>query len=62
MFLSKYSANLRMIASMDKKDISYYSIDTGNSENPFSRNYDDQVARHERGEYLVMKSGKKALI
>jgi len=50
-----------MIASMDKNDKSYYIIDTGNSEDPLHKNYDDLIELHESGAYLEMKSGKKSL-
>lgn len=36
-----YTANYRMIVNMDPNEKSYYVVDTGVSENPFSPNYDD---------------------
>ncbi|EGR31980.1 penicillin amidase family protein, putative [Ichthyophthirius multifiliis] len=52
---SWYTANFRMILDFQGIDNSWWVIDTGVSENPFSNFYDDQMKLHEVGEYLKMK-------
>ena len=39
---------------MDYSEKSYWIIDTGNSENIFSKNYDDQFELYKKGNYLEM--------
>ena len=56
-----YAGNLRMVVNMNDAEKSYYIIDTGNEESPFSKNYDNQLKLHSKGEYLEMRSGKSAL-
>ena len=47
--------------SLDDSEKSYYIIDTGISENRFSRHYQDQLDMFIRGEYIEMKWGSENL-
>lgn len=56
-----HSANLRIIADMNEQEKSFYMIDTGLSENLFSKNYGEWVQKHRKGEYMEMKYGAKRI-
>lgn len=43
--------------SMDKQDPSYWILDTGVSENIFSKHYNDQYKGFKKGQYIEMKYG-----
>lgn len=53
-FPATASANLRMVMDMSPNAPSFYVLDTGVSENPFSYYYDDQMKYHVAGRYLEM--------
>jgi len=54
-FESAHSANMRFISSLDKKDKSYFMIDTGVNESPLSPHYCDLMKLHHKGEYLEIR-------
>ena len=59
-FIGRHSSNMRFISSLDKNDKSYFVIDTGISESPFSIHYTDMMSLHYNGEYLeIKKNGLK---
>ena len=51
-FESAHSANMRFISNLDRKETSYFGIDTGISECPFSPHYTDLMELHHSGRYL----------
>jgi len=54
-------ANIRMVINMAESFPSYYILDTGISENPFSSHYTDQMELYIQGKYIEAKSGLKNL-
>ncbi|KAL4445465.1 hypothetical protein ABPG74_004539 [Tetrahymena malaccensis] len=52
---SIFSANMRAVYSLDRKDKSFYILDTGISESILSSNYDDQLKLYQQGEYIEIK-------
>ena len=53
-FPSTFSTNFRMVIDMWGSSSSYFILETGVSENPFSRHYDDQMKLHDVGKYIPM--------
>jgi acyl-homoserine lactone acylase PvdQ len=47
------SPNLRMVVSMERNEKSLIIIDSGVSEDPFSKHYDDMMMIHNNGEYIL---------
>ncbi|KAL4491323.1 hypothetical protein ABPG72_021709 [Tetrahymena utriculariae] len=52
---SIFSANMRAVYSLDRKDKSFYILDTGISESFLSTHYDDQLKLYQQGEYIEIK-------
>lgn len=59
-FDAMFSANYRMVVDFGNLDQSYYTIDTGISENPFSPNFHDQRDLHSKGDKIQMISYTKS--
>lgn len=56
-----FSASSRIIISMDEQDKSYWILDTGVSENIFTKHYDDQYKKYRQGKYVEMICGRENL-
>ena len=52
-----HGGNYIMIVSLAKNDTDFYLLDSGVSDNVFSRHYDDQMGLYKRQELIEMKSG-----
>lgn len=57
-FQSDCSANMRFISDLEK---TYYIVDTGVSENLFSKHRDDMMVMKQRGEYIELEEVNEAM-